>query len=57
MYACMYVQHIQGLGQSRLSATDPALLIVAPESESESYITTDSQSASLYWNKAPIWDL
>jgi hypothetical protein len=27
------------------------------ESESESYITTDNQSASLYWNKAPIWGL
>jgi hypothetical protein len=24
------------------------------ESESESYITTDGQSASLSWNKAPI---
>jgi hypothetical protein len=24
-------------------------------SESESYITTDGQSASLSWNKAPIW--
>jgi hypothetical protein len=27
------------------------------ESESESYITTDRQSASLSWNKAPIWGL
>jgi hypothetical protein len=27
------------------------------ESESESYITTDGQSASLSWNKAPIWGL
>jgi hypothetical protein len=25
--------------------------------ESESYITTDSQLASLSWNKAPIWGL
>jgi hypothetical protein len=25
------------------------------ESESQSYITTDGQSASLSWNKAPIW--
>jgi hypothetical protein len=24
-------------------------------SESESYITTDGQSASLCWNKAPVW--
>jgi hypothetical protein len=27
------------------------------EPESESYVTTDSQSASLSWNKAPIWGL
>jgi hypothetical protein len=25
--------------------------------EFESYVTTDGQSASLSWNKAPIWDL
>jgi hypothetical protein len=30
---------------------------VSPESESESYVTTDGQSASLSWNKAPIWGL
>jgi hypothetical protein len=30
------------------------LLVV---SESESYATTDGQSASLTWNKAPIWGL
>jgi hypothetical protein len=27
------------------------------ESESESYVTTDGQSASLSWNKEPIWGL
>jgi hypothetical protein len=27
------------------------------QSQSQSYITTDSQSASLFWNKAPIWGL
>jgi hypothetical protein len=27
------------------------------ESESESYVTTDGQSASLSWYKAPIWGL
>jgi hypothetical protein len=32
-------------------------LILLLLSESESYITTDSQSASLSWNKAPIWGL
>jgi hypothetical protein len=25
--------------------------------ESESYVTTDGQPASLFWNKAPIWGL
>jgi hypothetical protein len=29
----------------------------ATEPEPESYITTDGQSASLSWNKAPIWGL
>jgi hypothetical protein len=28
-----------------------------PMSESESYVTTDDQSASLSWNKAPVWGL
>jgi hypothetical protein len=27
------------------------------QSESESYVTTDGQSASVSWNKAPIWGL
>jgi hypothetical protein len=31
--------------------------LTPPESESESYVTTDGQSASLSWNKSPIWDL
>jgi hypothetical protein len=26
-------------------------------SESESYVTTDGQSASLSWNKAPFWGI
>jgi hypothetical protein len=33
------------------------LKLFSAESESESYITTNSQSASLSWNKAPIWGL
>jgi hypothetical protein len=32
----------------------PSDLVLA---ESETYITTDGQSASLSWNKAPIWGL
>jgi hypothetical protein len=27
------------------------------QSQSQSYVTTDGQSASLHWNKAPIWGL
>jgi hypothetical protein len=27
------------------------------ESESKSYVTTDGHSASLSWNKAPIWGI
>jgi hypothetical protein len=47
---------------SNNSALGPAGLAVTykiflSKSESESYVTTDGQSASLSWNKAPIWDL
>jgi hypothetical protein len=27
------------------------------QSQGQSYVTTDGQSASLSWNKAPIWEL
>jgi hypothetical protein len=33
------------------------LVKIESESESESYVTTDSRSDSLSWNKAPIWGL
>jgi hypothetical protein len=36
---------------------DPASARVLINSESESYVTTDGQSARLSWNKAPIWGL
>jgi hypothetical protein len=32
-------------------------LMIESESEPESYVTTDTQSASFSWNKAPIWGL
>jgi hypothetical protein len=56
-------------GQTNLHFTGPSsctLLVnecslVTPsfltQSQSQSYITTDGQSASLSWNKAPIWGL
>jgi hypothetical protein len=31
--------------------------LTGSESKPESYVTTDGQSASLSWNKAPIWGL
>jgi hypothetical protein len=34
-----------------------ASLSVALNCQSQSYVTTDGQSASLSWNKAPIWVL
>jgi hypothetical protein len=30
MYKCMYIQYIQGPGESRLSTADHALLLVVP---------------------------
>jgi hypothetical protein len=33
------------------------LLSLLNSAESESYVTTDGQPASLSWNKAPIWGL
>jgi hypothetical protein len=33
------------------------LTAVTDQTEFESYVTTDGQSASLFWNKAPIWCL
>jgi hypothetical protein len=39
------------------SLTNLGLISPAPSNESESYVTTDGQSASLFLNKTPIWDL
>jgi hypothetical protein len=32
-------------------------ILLYRESESESYVATDGQPASLSWNKAPLWGL
>jgi hypothetical protein len=40
-----------------LSSLTAELRLPRSESESESYVKIDGQSASLSWNKAPIWDL
>jgi hypothetical protein len=34
-----------------------SILILRGQSQSQSYVTIGGQSASLSWNKAPIWDL
>jgi hypothetical protein len=49
------VQALQG--RSCLSYATRAAYELTSECESESYITTDGQSASLSWDKAPIWGL
>jgi hypothetical protein len=42
---------------SYISYATRAAYELTSECESESYITTDVQLASLSWNKAPIWGL
>jgi hypothetical protein len=42
----MYIQYIQDLFQSRLRTADHALVTSSFKSQSQSYIRTDSQSAS-----------
>jgi hypothetical protein len=41
----------------RLTASQLRLTANKSQSQSQSYVTTDGQSASLSWNKAPIWGL
>jgi hypothetical protein len=43
--------------QGHGGAIRPRLHTGKPDISSQSYIATDSQSASLSWNKAPIWGL
>jgi hypothetical protein len=45
----------QGHGGSIRPASTRVCLTT--ETESETYVTTDGQPASLSWNKAPIWGL
>jgi hypothetical protein len=33
------------------------LRILSVQSQSQSYVTADGQSATLSWNKAPVWGL
>jgi hypothetical protein len=47
--------HNSQLHQVFSSQTDSQL--TPAESQSQSYVTTDDKSATLSWNKAPIWDL
>jgi hypothetical protein len=38
------------------TVSDSIFPFLSPPTESESYVTTDGQPASLSWNKAPFWD-
>jgi hypothetical protein len=42
-------------GKTRMNCKQE--VVRGTKSGSESYVTSDSQSASLSWNKAPIWGL
>jgi hypothetical protein len=46
-------------GHTPFSSLYSSVLVLSTELsvESEYYVTTDGQSASLSWNKAPIWGL
>jgi hypothetical protein len=48
---------VMGVNNGYSSASVLKSRIEFLSTESDSYITTDGQSASLYWNKAPIWGL
>jgi hypothetical protein len=51
------LKYWRSLVADKLGEEDLPLCLVLWFSESESYFTTDRQSASLSWNKAPIWGL
>jgi hypothetical protein len=58
-YSAIANRH-NSLQHAPFSSLYPYLLLastIATRSRSQSYITTDGQSASLSWNKAPIWGL
>jgi hypothetical protein len=49
------LSRIPSLSLRHLNTLKYSQILKSVESESESYVTTDSQSASLSWYKAPIW--
>jgi hypothetical protein len=49
--------NISQLNYSATSSELPLQNSTLKSSQSQSYITTDGQPASLSWNKAPIWGL
>jgi hypothetical protein len=53
-----FILHLSSLlSAPTLTGVDLGLFGWLLLTESESYVTTDGQSASLSWNKAPIWGL
>jgi hypothetical protein len=54
---CLLYMLLASPAQCFLGPSPFVLVTIFYCSESESYVITDSQSASLSWNKAPIWGL
>jgi hypothetical protein len=52
-----WISHVVWLSDWSLVSRILDLELYSPWTESESYVTTDGESASLSWNKAPIWGL
>jgi hypothetical protein len=48
---------LQSSYRVRLASRNSTQFYTGATSQSQSYVTTDGQSASLSWNKAPIWGL
>jgi hypothetical protein len=48
---CIYIPQEQGG-----PIIPPGTGLLSLLTQSQSHVTTDGQSASLSWNKAPIWD-
>jgi hypothetical protein len=69
MYYCTHKVFISQVTSSQADFLYPSLLLLlavlhqltaifrplTARLESEFYVTTDGQPASLYWNKAPFW--
>jgi hypothetical protein len=55
--AFLWVPGLSPASATSFSQLHPSGYLTHQPTESESYVTTDGQPASLSWNKAPIWGL